>query len=110
VINRQRDSLELLNAFSRTFPDAVTNVVRNGYFGPADKFTLYQGSQLRRSIETRGHSLDFPDLADRVADELRSQRMSIRKAAETMHIGERVELLRWRSLCDVMLAKVTANA
>ncbi|CAE6859370.1 hypothetical protein R75465_07580 [Paraburkholderia aspalathi] len=109
VINRQRDSLELLNAFSETFPDAVTNVVRNGYFGPADKFTLYQGSQLRRSIEARGHSLDFPDLADRVADELRSQRMSIRKAAETMHIGERVELLRWRSLCDAMFAKVTVD-
>ncbi|AXL51157.1 protein mobD [Paraburkholderia caffeinilytica] len=109
VINRQRDSLELLNAFSETFPDAVTNVVRNGYFGPAEKFTLYQGSQLRRSIEARGHSLDFPDLADRVADELRSQRMSIRKAAETMHIGERVELLRWRSLCDAMFAKVTVD-
>ncbi|MBN3846087.1 protein mobD [Paraburkholderia sp. Ac-20342] len=110
VINRQRDSLELLNAFNRTFPDAVMNVVRNGYFGPAEKFTLYQGSQLRRSVELHGHSLDFPDLADRVADELRSQRMSIRKAAETMHIGERVELLRWRSLCDAMFAKVTANA
>ncbi|WP_213305835.1 protein mobD [Paraburkholderia sacchari] len=109
VINRQRDSLELLNAFSETFPDAVTNVVRNGYFGPAEKFTLYQGSQLRRSIEACGHSLDFPDLADRVADELRSQRMSIRKAAETMHIGERVELLRWRSLCDAMFAKVTVD-
>jgi hypothetical protein len=109
VINRQRDSLELLNAFSETFPDAVTNVVRNGYFGPAEKFTLYQGSQLRRSIEARGHSLDFPDLADRVADELRSQRMSIRKAAETMHIGERVELMRWRSLCDAMFAKVTVD-
>lgn len=109
VINRQRDSLELLNAFSETFPDAVTNVVRNGYFGLAEKFTLYQGSQLRRSIEARGHSLDFPDLADRVADELRSQRMSIRKAAETMHIGERVELMRWRSLCDAMFAKVTVD-
>jgi hypothetical protein len=110
VINRQRDSLELLSAFSETFPDAVTHVVRNGYFGSADKFTLYQGSKLRRSIESRGHSLDFPDLADRVADELRSQRMSIRKAGETMHIGERVELLRWRSLCDAMFAKVTVDA
>lgn len=110
VINRQRDSLELLSAFSETFPDAVTNVVRNGYFGSADKFTLYQGSQLRQSVELRGHSLDFPDLADRVADELRSQRMSIRKAAKTMHIGERVELLRWRSLCDAMFAKVMADA
>jgi hypothetical protein len=110
VINRQRDSLELLHAFSRTFPDAITHVVRNGYFGSPDKFTLYQVSQLRRTIEARGQSLDFPDLADRVADELRSQRMSIRKAAETMHIGERAELLRWRALCDTMFARVMKNA
>ncbi|MGF6921545.1 P-loop NTPase [Paraburkholderia sp. 40] len=105
VINRQRDSLELLHAFSKTFPDAVTHVVRNGYFGTPDKFALYQLSQLRKTIEARGHSLDFPDLADRVADELRSRRMSIRKASEMMHIGERAELLRWRALCDVMFAK-----
>ncbi|SIT46551.1 Protein MobD (fragment) [Paraburkholderia ribeironis] len=106
VINRQRDSLELLHIFGQTFPDTVTHVVRNGYFGKPDKFTLYQESQLRQSIETKGRSLDFPDLADRVADELRSQRISIRKAAETMHIGQRAELFRWRELCDAMFSEV----
>ncbi|WP_434110111.1 P-loop NTPase [Paraburkholderia caffeinilytica] len=106
VINRQRDSLELLHIFGQTFPDTMTHVVRNGYFGTHDKFTLYQESQLRKSIETKGRSLDFPDLADRVADELRSQHVSIRKAAETMHIGQRAELFRWRELCDMMFANV----
>lgn len=106
VINRQRDSLELLHIFGQTFPDTLTHVVRNGYFGASDKFTLYEESQLRRCIETKGRSLDFPDLADRVADELRSQRISIRKAAEVMHIGERAELLRWRALCNAMFSKV----
>jgi CobQ/CobB/MinD/ParA nucleotide binding domain len=106
VINRQRDSLELLHIFGQTFPDTLTHVVRNGYFGAPDRFTLYQESQLRKAIETKGRSLDFPDLADRVADELRSQRISIRKAAEMMHIGERAELLRWRALCNVMFSKV----
>ena len=110
VINRQRDSLELLNTFNRTFPDAITHVVRNGYFGTPDQFSLYQVSQLRKTIESQGQSLDFPDLADRVADELRSQRLSIREAAKTMHIGERAELLRWRALCDAMFGKVTGNA
>lgn len=109
VINRQRDSLELLHGFSRTFPDAVTHVVRNGYFGSPDKFTLYQTSALRKTIETKGRSLDFPELADRVADELRGQRLSIRKAAETMHIGERAELLRWRALCGTMFARVMVD-
>ncbi|MEX3960330.1 P-loop NTPase [Trinickia sp. EG282A] len=106
VINRQRDSLELLHIFGQTFPDTVTHVVRNGYFGTPDKFALYHESQLRKSIETKGRSLDFPDLADRVADELRSQRISIRKAAETMQIGQRAELFRWRELCGAMFAKV----
>lgn len=106
VINRQRDSLELLHIFGQTFPDTVTHVVRNGYFGTPDKFALYQESQLRKLIETKGRSLDFPDLADRVADELRSQRISIRKAAETMQIGQRAELFRWRELCDAMFSKV----
>jgi hypothetical protein len=109
VINRQRDSLELLHIFGQTFPDTVTHVVRNGYFGTPDKFALYQESQLRKSIETKGRSLDFPDLADRVADELRSQRISIRKAAETMQIGQRAELFRWRELCDAMFSKVIST-
>ncbi|HEX7909162.1 MAG TPA: protein mobD [Paraburkholderia sp.] len=109
VINRQRDSLELLHIFGQTFPDALTHVVRNGYFGAPDKFTLYQESQLRKTIETKGRSLDFPDLADRVADELRSQRISIRQAAEVMQIGQRAELLRWRELCDAMFSKVIGS-
>ncbi|KWH38780.1 protein mobD [Burkholderia cepacia] len=110
VINRQRDSLELLLKFGATFPNAITHVVRNGYFGSPDKFTLYRDSQLRNAVEARGQSLDFPDLADRVADELRSQRLSVGKAAQTMHIGERAELLRWRAIYGTMFAKLTAHA
>ncbi|MEX3899899.1 protein mobD [Paraburkholderia sp. BR10954] len=106
VINRQRDSLELLLEFGETFPRALTHVVRNCYFGTPDKFTLYRESNLRKAVEAQGRSLDFPDLADRVADELRSQRTSIRKASETMHIGQRAELFRWRALCDAMFSKV----
>jgi hypothetical protein len=109
VINRQRDSLELLLKFGATFPNAVTHVVRNGYFGSPEKFILYRDSQLRKAVEVQGQSLDFPDLADRVADELRSRRLSVGKAAETMHIGERAELLRWRALCGAMFARVTVD-
>ncbi|MEX3815268.1 protein mobD [Paraburkholderia sp. BR13439] len=110
VINRQRDSLELLLEFGETFLRALTHVVRIGYFGAPDKFMLYGESNLRKAIEAQGWSLDFPELAERVADELRSQRLSIRKAAETMHIGERAELLRWRALYSDMFARVTADA
>ena len=110
VINRQRDSLELLREFGTTFPDATTHVVRNGYFGAADKFTLYKDSNIRKGIEAKGKSLDFPDLADRVSDDLRSQRLSVGKAAQTLPIGQRAELLRWRALYDAMFAGVIADA
>ncbi|RQR30705.1 protein mobD [Burkholderia sp. Bp9142] len=107
VINRQRDSLELLIKFGATFPNAITHVVRNGYFGSPEKFSLYRDSQLRNAVEAQGQSLDFPDLADRVADELRSQRLSVGKAVQTMHIGERAELLRWRAIYGTMFVKLT---
>ncbi|ACD14666.1 MULTISPECIES: nucleotide-binding protein [Burkholderiaceae] len=110
VINRQRDSLELLRQFSDTFPDATVHVVRNGYYGTPERFVLYQDSKLRKSIEAKGRSLDFPELADRVADDLRSQRLSVRKAVETLPIGQRAELLRWRACYDAMFAQVTGDA
>ncbi|NYH14056.1 nucleotide-binding protein [Paraburkholderia bryophila] len=109
-INRQRDSLELLREFGATFPEATTHVVRNGYFGTADKFALYQDSNIRKSVEAKGKSLDFPDLADRVSDDLRSQRLSVRKATQTLPIGQRAELLRWRALYDAMFAGVIGDA
>ena len=102
VINRQRDSLELLREFTTHFPQALVHVVRNAYFGDADKFTLYRDSNLRKIIEEKGLSLDFPDLADRVSDDLRSKRLSVKQAATSMPIGHRAELLRWRNGYDTL--------
>ncbi len=45
VINRQRDSLELLREFIDAVPKAAVHVVRNGYFGEERKFELYNGSE-----------------------------------------------------------------
>ena len=100
----------MLLKFDATFPNAIVHVVRNGHSGPPEKFTLYRESQVRKAVEAQGQSLDFPDLADRIADELRSQRLSIPKAAKTMHIGERAELLRWRELYSSMFGRVIVDA
>ncbi len=97
VINRQRDSLELLKEFMDALPNAAVHVVRNGYFGEEKKFELYNGSKVRASIEARGgQSLTFPELADRVSDDLYSKRMSIAAALRELPLGNRAELLRWR--------------
>lgn len=101
VINRQRDSLELLKQYRDAFPhsaNTAVHVVRNGYFGEEAKFELYNRSKVREAIEERdGRSVTFPDLADRVSDDLYSRRMSIAVAARELPIGNRAELNRWRS-------------
>ncbi len=97
VINRQRDSLELLKEYMDAIPNAVIHVVRNGYFGEEKKFELYNGSKLRALVEERGgKSITFPELADRVSDDLYSQRLTIAAASKEFPIGNRAELSRWR--------------
>lgn len=107
VINRQRDSLELLKEYMGAIPKATVHVVRNLYFGEVRKFELYNGSQRRTAVEASGgQSLDFPDLADRVADDLYGQRLPISEALKTLPLGNRAELTRWRAEVARMLAPV----
>ncbi|HYQ90666.1 MAG TPA: hypothetical protein VES89_00975, partial [Candidatus Competibacteraceae bacterium] len=77
------------------------------YFGEAKKFELYNDSEVKQRVEQRGgHSLDFPDLADRVADDLNGQRLTIRAVLKTLPLGNRAELTRWRGVVARMLAPI----
>lgn len=106
VINRQRDSLELMKEFMEALP-ATLHVVRNGYFGADDKFELYNSSKLRKSVESEGgKTVTFPEIADRVSDDIYSKRMSIEKASIEMPIGNRAELSRWRTAVRKMMNEV----
>ena len=102
VVNRQRDSVELLRGFLNSFPDAHVHVCRNMYFGASEKFELYNTSKARTHIEKKGKTLDFPDLADRVADKLYSGRTPIKNALADLPLGDRAELRRWRQKCGEM--------
>ncbi len=105
VINRQRDSLELLKQYRSTIRGEV-HVVRNLHAGEADKFELFNTSKLRLDLETSGGKvLDFPDLADRVADVLMNKRIAIAEAGENLTFGERIELQRWRKVIHTELQK-----
>ncbi|UUZ48469.1 protein mobD [Massilia sp. B-10] len=98
VINRQHDSLELLNDYMIALAGSRMHVVRNGYFGAEEKFELYNNSKLRTQVEgAMGQSMTFPDLADRVSDDLYSKRLSITSAMKSLPIGNRAELTRWRT-------------
>jgi hypothetical protein len=111
VINRQRDSLELLKAYREALPNSQIHVVRNGYFGDERKFELYNESKIKQSIESAGgKSLTFPDLADRVSDDLYSQRLSIASAMKELPIGNRAELTRWRNEVHKVLGEMIDGA
>ena len=107
VINRQRDSIELLRDFLTGVKSGQVHVVRNLHFGASSKFELFEKSKIRQEIENAGGKiLDFPDLADRVADDLYTQRLSIARAGTDLPIGNRVELLRWRQWTTRMFREV----
>lgn len=110
TINRQRDSLELMADYLETLPVSdrhILHVVRNLYFGEPEKFQLYNDSESRKRVESAGgKTIDFPDLADRVADDLVTKRLTIKRASEELPIGNRAELLRWQRLAHQALGEV----
>jgi hypothetical protein len=109
VINRQRDSLELLKEYMAAIPNGDVHVVRNGYFGEEKKFELYNGSNLKKAVEDKGgKSVTFPDLADRVSDDLYSKRLSIARAGKELPLGNRAELSRWKGDVAKVLSEIIA--
>ncbi len=104
LIDRKRESLELLSDFSEALPEAEVHVVRNMYLGAENKFELYNGSNMRAAIERAGgKSLNFPELADRVTDAMNKGRLTIAKACKELSFGDRMEVERWRDECKAML-------
>lgn len=108
VINNQRDSVELLEDYVRALPDAVVHVVCNTFFGPRAAFGLYNALPVAEDIARRGgHVLTLDRLASRVSDDLYSRRLSIARALstgtpDTLPLGNRVELQRWRETVAAM--------
>lgn len=107
VINRQRDSLELLKEYMEGLPESTIHVIRNGYFGEERKFELYNTAKIKKAVEDAGgKSLTLPDLADRVSDDLFSKRLSISAALKELPLGNRAELTRWRNEVRKLLREV----
>jgi len=107
MIDRKRESLELLSDFMEAIPEAEVHVVRNLYLGSEKKFELYNGSKMKAGIEGRGSkSINLPELADRVTDAMNKGRMTIAKATGELSLGDRMELERWREECADMLSQV----
>ena len=81
--------------------------MRNMYLGAEKSFELYNGSKMMVAIEAKGgRSLNFPEVADRVTDAMNKGRLTIAKAASELHLGDRMELERWRDECKTILSEV----
>jgi len=107
VINTQRDGIQQLRRFMEAMPAAKIHVVRNSYFGSESAFALYNNSETRKLIETAGgKSLTFPNLADRVADDIYSRRLTLANAAAQLPIGNKAELQRFRAAAATMFKEI----
>ena len=106
LINRQRDSLELLKQYLDFMPGQTVHVIRNGYFGEEHKYELFAQSSLRETVlQQGGKDLFLPDLADRVTDELYTRRITLAEASAQLKLGDRVELQRWRARVKELLVE-----
>ena len=110
VIGRDRSSVELLANYMEAMKHGVIHVVRNTHYGDGEKFQLYNESTTRKKIESAGgKTIDFPDLADRVANAIRNGptgNLAISKGATDLSFGDRIELSRWRSDVWISLGDV----
>jgi MinD-like ATPase involved in chromosome partitioning or flagellar assembly len=110
MIDRKRESLELLADFMEAIPDAEIHVVRNLYLGAEKMFELYNSSNIRVAIEAKGgRSLSLPELADRVTDAMNTGRLTIESALGALSLGDRMELERWREECKEMLSEIVRD-
>ena len=102
VINSQRDSVQLLKEYLETIQAGTTHVLRNLYHGPERKFKLYNNSKIRSVVEETGKTLNFPEVADRISDQLHSERMTIQKVIDDSPLGNRAEVNRWVKECGAV--------
>ncbi len=101
MINRQRDSIELLKYFMNIFDKESLHVFMNNFFGSRDEFSFFDETKTKATVEDRGGKIvEFPELASRVADQLYSSRIPIAEGMKNFVIGDRAELKRWVQACE----------
>jgi Cdc6-like AAA superfamily ATPase len=93
-INRQRDSLLLLNSVLKYAPTITTRttVIKNLYWGNIEKFVLYDASEVVKKVKT----IELPDLNDFVSDRIYIERLPLHDT-EPFQFGERIALNRYRN-------------
>ena len=111
IINRLPDSVNLLSEAEKTLGGNLASrfVVKNLFFGPAEKFTRWDGSSTRTKFEEAGGvTLKLPELHERTVDKLYSDNDAImpfssailpvgqhRDSVHGFTASENMELVHW---------------
>lgn len=105
-INRERTCLESLADYLNTTTFRV-HAIKNLHYGASDTFVLFDGTQLKTTLHAKGHqTIDFPYIANRVAESLRNDSLTVKMASEAMPFFDRIELQRWRHKCHATFAEI----
>jgi hypothetical protein len=107
-MNRQKDSVELLEDFLNHVSFGPVYPIRNEYFGGPDDFTLYTKylgkSNLLRSRVVK--TLDFPALADIIADDFYTGGKTIPETVENLGAFAGQSFLSWRNQVYSMFGRI----
>ena len=109
VANSEKDVLEKCVDFQEKCPAAKIHFCMNQHFGGRRGFDLWKNSKIRTKILAAGGSeLTFPDIATRVAEEIRNRRLPWDKIGE-LDFGDRIEAVEIRTQFHEILAPYINN-
>jgi hypothetical protein len=106
-MNRQKDSVSLLEDFLNYVAFGSVYPVRNCYFGEPDDFTLYAkylGESRLLKARISG-TLDFPPLADIIADDFYTGCKTIPETVDSLGAFAGQSFLSWRNKVYEMFEK-----
>lgn len=98
-VNRQRDSITLLEDFLENVFFGPVYPIRNRYFGESEDFTLYEKYHKKSSKlhERITKTLDFPALADIIADDFYTGGKTIPETIDNLGAFAGQSFLSWRN-------------
>ena len=111
VLSRSRPSVAGLGVALKDFQDVPADwvVVRNTYFGAADRFSRYETSNARKEALARGaREIVMPELLDDLYDELDQASTPFMNAAEAgaLSFTNRRRVRAWIEAMDAQIATV----
>jgi hypothetical protein len=98
-MNRQKDSVTLLEDFLNYVTFGTVYPIRNKYFGEPEDFALY-AKRIEESVKLSSHvtkTLDFPALADIIADDFYTGGKTIPETVDNLGAFAGQSFLSWRN-------------